>query len=193
MLRHRDAEAASLGLTVAAPTHLAVGLLKKPHGVKGDVLVYPLTDAPEQVFTKGRLLTVLDGEGQPTGKSLEVTLARDYHRAWLLHFKGIDDRSALEQMRERFLGIPASEGRELKEGEFRLHELEGMSVVLREDRSQVVGTVHTVYDAPQGWLLGVRSAEGKEHLIPFTPAVVRRVDRTEQQIQITPPAGLLEL
>ena len=192
MLRHRDAEAASLGLTVAAPTHLAVGLLKKPHGVKGDVLVFPLTDEPDQVFIVGRQLTLLDGEGREAG-AVTITVARAYHRAWLLHFKGIDDRSALEKMRERYLGIPASEGRELKEGEFRLHELEGMSVVLREDRGHAVGTVHTVYDAPQGWLLGVRSAEGKEHLIPFTPAVVRRVDRVEKQIQITPPAGLLEL
>ena len=176
-----------------APTHLAVGLLKKPHGVKGDVLVYPLTDAPEQVFTKGRVLTVLDADGRPTGKSLEVTLARDYHRAWLLHLKGIEDRTALEAMRERYLGIPAGEGRELKEGEFRLHELEGMTVVLREDRSHVVGPVHTVYEAPQGYLLGVRTEAGKEHLIPFTPAVIRRVDREARQIQITPPPGLLEL
>jgi 16S rRNA processing protein RimM len=178
---------------VATPTHLAVGRLKKPHGVKGDVLVFPLTDAPEQVFTVGRRLTVLDGEGRPTGAELQVTVARDYHRAWLLHFAGIEDRTALEAMRERFLGIPASEGRTLDEGEFRLHELEGMTVVLREDRGHVVGTVHTVYDAPQGWLLGVRGAEGKEHLIPFTPAVVRRVDRAERQIQVTPPPGLLEL
>ena len=178
---------------MVTPTHLAVGLLKKPHGVKGDVLVYPLTDAPEQVFTVGRRLTVLDGQGQPTGKSLEVTVARDYHRAWLLHFRGIEDRTALEQMRERFLGIPAGEGRELAEGEFRLHELEGMTVVLREDRSQVIGPVHTVYEAPQGYLLGVRTEAGKEHLIPFTPAVVRRVDRAARQIQITPPPGLLEL
>ena len=41
---------------MTSPTHLAVGLLKKPHGVKGDVLVFPLTDAPEQVFTIGRTL-----------------------------------------------------------------------------------------------------------------------------------------
>ena len=178
---------------MATPTHLAVGLLKKPHGVKGDVLVFPLTDVPEQIFTVGRTLALLDGEGRVTGGEVKVTVARQYHRAWLLHFAGVDDRNALEAMRERYLGIPASEGRELGDDEFRLHELEGMSVVLREDRSHVVGTVHTVYDAPQGWLLGVRSAAGKEHLIPFTPAVVRRVDRGERQIQVTPPKGLLEL
>ncbi len=176
---------------MAAPTHLAVGLLKKPHGVKGDVIVFPLTDAPDQVFTVGRTLAVMDAEGRLTGTELLVERSRAYHRAWLLHFKGIDDRNALEALRKRYLAIPVGEARPLSEGEFYLHELVGLEVVLK-DKSPV-GSVERVYEAPQGYLLGVRSESGKEHLVPFRPEVIRRVDRGERRIVITPPEGLLEL
>lgn len=174
-----------------APTHLAVGLLKKPHGIKGDVLVYPVTDAPEMVFTKGRRLAVMDRQGALTGEELEIAYSRAYHRAWLLHFKGYETRESLETLRDRFLGQAVGEARPLQEGEFYLHELVGLRVELK-DKSPV-GAVHSVYDAPQGYLLGVRSESGKEHLIPFNPECVRRVDRAEKLVVITPPEGLLEL
>jgi ribosomal 30S subunit maturation factor RimM len=51
-----------------------------------------------------------------------------------------------------------------------------------------------VYEAPQGYLLGVARAAGTgpEHLIPFTAGVVRRVERGARVV-VEPPAGLLEL
>jgi 16S rRNA processing protein RimM len=176
---------------VSQPTHLAVGLLKKPHGVKGDVLVYPLTDAPDVVFTAGRVLAVLDREGRPVGDEVQVVRARAYQRAWLVHFRGMENREALEALRERYLGIPAGEARPLKEGEFYLHELIGLAVELKDKTP--VGVVSDVYEAPQGYLLGVKNEAGKEHLVPFNPGFVRRVDRAERRVVITPPDGLLEL
>jgi 16S rRNA processing protein RimM len=174
------------------PTHLAVGLLKKPHGVKGDALVFPLTDAPEAVFVPGRVLAVLDGQGRSTGGTMTVRRGRAYHRAWLLHFEGVEDRAGLDALRERYLGITIGEARPLAAGEFYLHELIGLHVELRDGTA--VGAVREVYEAPQGWLLSVARADGgKDHLIPFAAGVVRRVDRAARRVVIEPPAGLLEL
>ena len=178
---------------MTGPTHLAVGVLKKPHGVKGDVLVYPMTDAPEEIFRPGRVLAVLDREGRPTGASLTVQRGRAYHRAWLLHFDGIEERTQLDAMRERYLGIAVGEARPRGPGEFYMHELIGLSVVLK-DRTPV-GTVREVYEAPQSWLLSIarHGGDGKDHLVPFVASVVRRVDRAERTVVIDPPEGLLEL
>lgn len=175
---------------MAGPTHLAVGLLKKPHGVKGDALVFPLTDEPEAVFRTGRVLAVLDRGGQPTGLEVIVTRGRAYHRAWLVHFEGMEDRTALDALRERYLGLAVGEARPLEPGEFYLHELVGLRVETKE--GEAVGDVTAVVEAPQGWLLSVKGAS-REHLIPFTAAVVRRVDRAEKLVVVTPPAGLLEI
>lgn len=176
---------------MSPPAHLAVGLLKKPHGIKGDVLVFPLTSDPEAVFFEGRVLQVLDSEGQATGATLTVQKARAYHRAWLLHFAELADRAALDAMREKYLGIAIGDARPLAEGEFYLHELPGLRVEL-QDHSEV-GTVREVYEAPQGLLLAIDGVVGREHLVPFRAGIVRRVDRAARLIVITPPEGLLEL
>ncbi|MEK6768591.1 MAG: ribosome maturation factor RimM [Gemmatimonadota bacterium] len=172
------------------PTHLAVGLLKKPHGVKGDALVYPLTDEPETVLRVGRILAVLDRAGRPTGAEVVVTKSRWYHRAWLVHFEGMEDRNALDALRERYLGLAVGEARPLEPGEFYLHELVGLRVETKE--GEAVGDVTAVVEAPQGWLLNVKGS-AREHLIPFTAGVVRRVDRAKKLVVVTPPAGLLEI
>jgi 16S rRNA processing protein RimM len=175
---------------VDGPTHLVVGLLKKPHGIRGDALVYPVTDEPDEAFAVGKRLTLLDREGRATGRELVIERSRQYHRAWLLHFEGIETREALSDLRERHLAIPLSEARPLEDGEYYMHELVGLNVATAGGAS--VGVVADVIEAPQGWLLEVAGAE-KTHLVPFTSGVVERVDRTERLVVITPPAGLLEL
>jgi 16S rRNA processing protein RimM len=177
---------------VDRPTHLVVGVVKKPHGVKGEVLVYPVTDEPEAVFRTGRVLVVVDGEGRATGQELEVVRVRPFHRAWLLHFQGIEDREPVEALRERYLALRAEDVRELEPGEFYHHELVGMVVETGGAGGAEVGVVTEVIEAPQGPMLNVRGAS-KEHLIPFAPWLVRRVDRAARRIEIAPPPGLLEV
>ena len=54
------------------PTHLVVGLLKKPHGIQGDALVLPVTDEPDEVFARGKRLVLLDRDGRATGRELVI-------------------------------------------------------------------------------------------------------------------------
>ena len=175
---------------MGGPTHLVVGLLKKGHGVKGDALIFPVTDEPETVFAVGRTLVVLERDGSVTGRELVIERSRAYHRAWLLHFQGIEVREGLAELRERQLAIPFEAARPLDADEFFLYELVGLKVATAGGAA--VGVVAEVVEAPQGWLLDVAGQE-RHHLIPFTRAVVERVDRAERLVVIAPPAGLLEI
>ena len=55
------------------PRYLAVGRLRKPHGLKGEFAVFPLTDQPQAVFATGRTLVRLALDGSVVGTP--VTLA----------------------------------------------------------------------------------------------------------------------
>ena len=91
------------------PAHLVVGLVKKPHGLQGEVLVYPATDEPETVFVPGRVLAVLERDGSATGREIVIERARAYQRAWLLRLEGVGTREPIDGLREKYLGLRTEE------------------------------------------------------------------------------------
>lgn len=173
----------------AEAAYLAVARFLKPHGRKGEALVYPLTDQPEDVFVPGRLLTPVDEGGHPLGDALVVSRARPYQRHWLVAFDGIGEREPLEGWPKQFLGVRSEELRPPGPDEIYVHEIPGCAVIEREE---VIGTACGLVGVPGGQLLLVEQ-DGRELLIPFREPMILRIDREERRIEVDLPPGLLEL
>lgn len=177
-----------------APDHLIVGHITKPHGTRGEIFVWPLTDRPDEVFVPGRELYVGDGEGDlPADAPRHVVEGepRPFKRGLLVRFGGLADRNAVEDLAGRYLLVPAGELAPLEEGEVFYHQLLGLRVETVE--GQAVGTVVEVYETEPAHLLEVRANGGGQHLIPFSDRIVRELDRAGGRLVIDPPPGLLEL
>ena len=166
-----------------------VGLIRKAHGLDGELLVELLTGDPDDVFSPGRVLEVARGAGKGPDR-LTVMGARRHKGGLLLRFREIGDRTAAEMLRGHELALPLDELRELDEDEFFLHDLVGYTVV-RAD-GEPVGAVVTSYETGAQLLLGVLAGE-RELLIPFGRQLVTEVDRKARRIVIDPPPGLLEV
>ncbi len=171
------------------PRHLAVGRLRKPHGLKGEFAIFPLTDEPEAVFVPGRQLVRLGLDGAVLGEPIEVERSRGYHREWLVKFRGIEDRSVMEQWRGQFLGAAAEELTPPAEGEVYLHELAGFAV--QDEAGAALGLVSGVLELPSGLTLEVQGPK-REFLLPFIKEFVREVRRAERVLVVAPPEGLLD-
>ena len=172
------------------PRHVVVGRLRKPHGLKGAVALFPLTDDPERTFRPGAALWVLDLAGQVVTGPLEIEAARAYHREWLVKFRGVDSRSALEAMaelRDRFLAVPAESLPPPEEGEAWIHELAGFAV--RDDSGTALGVVTDVYELPAGLAIEVQG-RGREFILPWQ--FVQQLRREERAVVVTVPDGLLD-
>ncbi len=176
-----------------APSHLVVGHLNKPHGTKGEFLVWPLTDHPESVFAPGVVLLLgeeHDDEPNPDLPPLRVESVRPFQKGLLVRFGGVEDRNQAELLRGRYLFRKTDQLVPLEEGEFYYHELLGMTVVTVD--GEVVGSVAEVYDISPADLIEVHS-EGRILMIPYLDHIVVRVDADTRQIIIDPPDGLLDL
>ena len=171
------------------PAYLAVGRLRKPHGLKGDFAIFPLTGEPEAVFAPGRRLVRLDLEGTVLGEPVEVERSRAYHREWLLKFRGVESRDELDRWRGQFLGAPASELSPPAEGEVYVHELEGFAV--RQADGTALGLVSAAYDLPAGLTLEVQGPR-REFLLPFRKEFVQQVDREARLLVVALPTGMLD-
>lgn len=178
------------------PDCASVGRVRRPHGLKGELVVEALTDEPDAIFAPGRRVFrgTADGSlylvpGTKAPAPLTVTALRPFKEGWLICFAEIADRTEADKWNGRHLLVPVAELSEPEEGEVFAHELVGMTLVDAESGREI-GPVVEFYDLPQGLLLEFKAESGLASL-PFVDEFVSSVDREARQIHVTLPDGLL--
>ena len=177
---------------MGSPEFAIVGRIRKAHGIRGEVVVEPLTDAPDAVFAPGRRVFAgtADGDRARDGAELAVDTVRPFREGLLVRFDRIPDRTAAELWRDRYLLLPLAELTPLGENEVYIHDLVGMKVVLTA--GDPLGEVLEVYELPQGLVLDVKREAGGSVVLPFSADVVKRVDSTARVVEVDPPEGILD-
>lgn len=178
---------------MTAPDLAIVGRVRKAHGIRGELVIEPLTDAPDAVFAPGRRLFAgtVHGDPAPDERVLIVEESRPFKGGgWIVAFEGFLDRNEAERWRERYVLAPRADLDPIGENEVYIHDLLGLEVVLQSSGERV-GEVTDVYEVPQGVMLDVRREKGSV-LVPFRPEVVQRVDLDARRVFIDPPEGLIE-
>jgi len=177
---------------MSEPALAVVGLIRNAQGIRGEVVVELLTDAPDAVFASGRRVFVGDKTGGVTFGSetaLEVEEARPFKGGLIVKFDSLADRNAAELLRGRYLLAPFEELEPLREDEVYLHDLIGMSVAL--DTGEKVGEVKSYYELPQGLMLEVKTEKGTV-LVPYRSEIIERIDREAKTVFVKSSVGLFE-
>jgi 16S rRNA processing protein RimM len=165
---------------------LQVARIGKPHGIRGEVTVQVLTDAPADRFVPGTEFVVEPAAAGP----LTVVGARWNKDILLLAFDGIETRNEAETLRGAKLFIETEElAGDDDEGWYE-HELVGLEARVG---SQVVGKIAALHTMPVQDLLVVEAPDGKEILIPFVEQIVPEVNVAEGFVLLTPPEGLFDI
>jgi 16S rRNA processing protein RimM len=174
-----------------APVLTIVGRVRKAHGIRGEVVIEPLTDAPDAVFASGRRLFAGTAQGDPSpdGQVLHVKGSRPFKEGWLVSFDEIGSRTDAERWRERYVLAPPGELRPPADGQVYLHELIGLRV--RTASGEEIGPITGTFEVPQGILLEVMRASGAA-LIPFTADIVASIDRESKTVTVVLPEGMLD-
>jgi 16S rRNA processing protein RimM len=170
-------------------SRLVVGRLRKPHGLKGDLTVFPITDDPDTVLAAGRSVWLVGVDGATVAGPVTIERSRAYHREWLVKFAGAERREDIDPWRGLFLAVPAAELAPPSGDEVYLHELNGFAVRLPDDTP--LGLVSAVYELPAGLMIEVQGSK-REFLLPYKKEFVREVDRSNRRLVVTPPEGLVE-
>ena len=180
---------------MTVPPFIIVGRVRKAHGIRGELVVEVITDAPDAVFASGRRVFAgtAGGDISPSREELHVRSVRSFNDGLLVGFDEVPERNAAERWRGRYLLLPADECTPPHDDEIYVHELIGMRVALIG--GQTVGTVEELYELPQGLALDVRRAEprdGETVLLLYDGITVASVDKERRVIVVTPAEGLLE-
>ncbi len=164
-----------------------VAKIIKPHGLKGEVNVFPLTDFMDR-FEKGQTLLLKTDQSRTLAKLL-IESSSIGPKAVRVKFKGVDDRNQAEAIAGSFLAVFESDRHELEEGSFWLDQIIGLDVFTLSNEK--VGQVVEVLQSQANDIYVVAS-DSKRFLIPAVKEIINSIDPGKGRVIIDPPDGLLE-
>ncbi len=167
------------------PVYLAVGFLRRPHGVRGEIMLEIQTDHPEQ-FIAGATFYV--------GKehiSLTIATKRQHNKGLLLSFEGINDRDEVGRFRNHYVYASIAELPSLPKGKFYNHQLIGLEVV-EEKTKEVLGELKEIIKTGANDVYLVRSESGREILLPAIPEVILDVELADRKMSVFLLPGLVD-
>jgi 16S rRNA processing protein RimM len=177
-------------MTGSAEDLVLVGTVERPHGLRGEVVVNPLTDFPEERFAPGASLLAARAGQTAAGRTLRIEDVRFHKGRPLVLFADVDTVEDAEALRGLGLFIAAAARPALEAGLFYETDLVGCRVETADGRS--LGEVARVEGAPGASVLAI-DGPGGEVLVPLAEEICRIIDPANRRIVIDPPAGLLEL
>jgi 16S rRNA processing protein RimM len=151
---------------------VTIGVVVKPQGRKGEVLVAPLSDRPDR-FTSLRRVFV-PAPGGAGARAVGVTDRWPHKGRMVLKLESVDSIDEAERYRGVELRIGEDELDALPAGSYYHYQLKGLKV--EDPQGRPLGTVADVLvtggDAP---VLVLRGPRG-EVMIPMAEAFIRQVD-----------------
>jgi len=161
-----------------------IGEVLRPHGIDGEMRVYPLTDNPKR-FLKLQEIVLRCGN---TDQRFKIIKARLQMENVLLRVEGIDTVDQAEKFRGCEVRINRSEVPSLKEGWY-YFELEGMQVY---EGDLLLGTLSQVLQTGANDVYVVKGPKG-EICVPALRSVVQHVDVPGRRMDVILPPGLLDV
>jgi 16S rRNA processing protein RimM len=164
-----------------------VGRIARAHGNRGQVIVDPATDFPEERFKPGSVLQI---RRRDAIESVAVETVRFHRGRPILGLSGIDTMDAAEALAGSELRIGTDVLQPLPAGSFYHHDLVDCDVETRS--GEPIGRVAAIEGDAAGSRLVVKSRQG-EILIPLAENICVAVDVQGRKIVVEPPEGLLDL
>ena len=166
-------------------SRILMGVVGRPHGVRGLLHVHSYTANPADLAGYGPLLD-------------------DGGRSWTLAWRGegvaalsdaagnpVADRSAAERLTNTRLYVERDRLPPPEPDEFYLADLVGMAAL--DAAGQIVGRVTAVHDYGAGTSLEIDRAGAAPLLVPFTRDCVPRIDLAAGALTVRPPDEILVL
>jgi len=168
---------------------ILIGKVLAPHGIAGQVRVFPYSDYPERVVYLNDVILQVDKEK----RKMTVEKATRHGHNWLLKFSEVESREEAEKLRDGLVFITREERMPLPEGSYYHDQLIGLDIYTEE--GQYLGKLSNVITrgGHDQLIIKLDDRAGKETMIPAVKEFIRQVDLEEGKAVVNLPEGLLDL
>jgi 16S rRNA processing protein RimM len=176
-------------LSNATQDWVAVAVLGRPRGNRGEVTAESLSSKPERFARLKEVRLVSDGKAPDTETGVstrEVEEVWEHAGALVFKFRGVDSISEAENLRGAEVQVPWAERIELEPGEYFHSDIIGCEVRDRVS-GRVIGRVTNFEEYGGPPLIEI---DGGRLLIPFVKAICVKIRPEEKLIEVDLPDGL---
>ena len=163
-----------------------LGYILKPHGLNGMISIFLDVDNPENYQKMESVFIEINGKLIPFFIA-EINIKKNKA---VVRLEDIMDLSAAEALKGKSIYLPLADLPPLDGNNFYFHEVIGYQVIDKHTGS--IGKITTVYTLPNQNLLAV-DHQGTEILIPVNDYIIVNVDRSNEEMMVSLPSGLLEV
>ena len=169
-----------------------VGRVRRAHGIRGELVVETMTDAPDAIFAAGRRVFAGDATGAPTRDPIELRIIRSspFKGGLIVAIEGIHDKTAADSWRDRTFLVPSDEIEPPGDDEVFIHDLVGMEVVTAA--GEKIGSITQLFELPQGIVFEVARQNKSSVMLQWNDQTVTDVDFEAKVVRIDPLEGLLD-
>lgn len=158
-----------------AKRRVIIGKAGAPHGLWGEVRVFPMTDFPERF--RG-MKQVYVGE-----ERLTIVGVRYQNDTILLRFAGYDSREMASALTGRLLTVDRAEAVPLREGEYYTFDIIGLRV--EDEEGNLLGEITDVLQTGSNDVYVVEvPGQAKQLLVPALKSVVRQISLGEGKMVV---------
>ena len=166
-------------------TLYAVGRIDKAFGIKGEVIVMPMTESPER-FRKLKRAYV--GPEEKHVRELTIEYARVDNRGVRLKFREAADRTSAGELAGSVIFVDEKHLVRPKTGSHFIHDIVGLRVV--DEQNNDVGVVKDVLRLPAQDVYVIDS-NGHEWMIPAVKEFITSVDVAAKTVRVRVIEGLV--
>jgi 16S rRNA processing protein RimM len=167
---------------------IALGIIRKAHGVRGEASVEAWSDSPER-FTEVSAVTLVSPD-ESSVRDAAIESVRIHAGRALVKFSGLDSPEEVQLLQNWTVEVPASEARKLDADEYFLHDLVGLRLIDSEGVER--GKVIEIEETGGGVLLVVEGPRGR-YDVPFAADICTKVDLGAKTIVVNLPYGIEDL
>lgn len=170
--------------------YFKMGVITSPHGIKGEVNVFPTTDDPQHFKEIKTCYFKKKGEYIP----MTINSCKFFKGMVILGFEEITDRNDTEALRKTEIYVDRDNAVPLKEGEYYMADIIGLDVYeidaemeediehFNPDNTVCIGKIKDYLDTPVHPVILFTDKEDNERMVPAIHEFVKKVDLTSGRV-----------
>ena len=161
------------------PDYLVVGLLRRAHGLQGEILMEVITDFPDRLTANAPVFL------GPKHRPAFIESSRAASRGMLVRLRGVENSEAADAYRGQQVFVASAGRPALQSGHYYHHQLLGSDVV--DEKGNPIGKLAEILQTGANDVYVVKPAAEKELLLPAIDSVILGVDLDQHLVRVRLP------